>query len=146
MTPPGPCLLGQEHALADLAVGQPFPDQLQDPALLRGQAGQRITARRLVAQPGHELAGRPGVEHRLAGRHRAHRADQVGTADLLEHVARRPGHDRVEQRLVVAERGEHEARDLGHPGPDLPAHRHPVAVRQPHVQHGHVRLERRARR
>src|ERR1700729_3287139 len=27
-------LLGQEHPLADLPVGQPFPDQLQDRALL----------------------------------------------------------------------------------------------------------------
>src|SRR6266700_2633638 len=34
-------LLGQEHLLADLPVGQPFPDQLQDPALLTGQPGQR---------------------------------------------------------------------------------------------------------
>src|SRR5579871_516424 len=31
-------LLGQEHPLADLPVGQPLPDQLQDRALLGGQA------------------------------------------------------------------------------------------------------------
>src|SRR5580704_15704701 len=35
-------LLGQEHPLADLPVGQPFPDQLQDPALLSAEPGQRI--------------------------------------------------------------------------------------------------------
>src|ERR1700687_1302655 len=34
-------LLGQEHPLADLPVGQPLADQLQDLALLGGQAGQR---------------------------------------------------------------------------------------------------------
>jgi hypothetical protein len=32
----------------------------------------------------------------------------------------------------------HEAADLGHPGPDLPAHGDAVAVRQPDVQHGHI--------
>src|ERR1700730_1032268 len=36
-------LLGQEHPLADLPVGQPLPDELQDLALLGGQAGQRVT-------------------------------------------------------------------------------------------------------
>ena len=85
---------------------------------------------------------RPRVQHRLAGGHRAHRADQVGAADLLEHVPGRAGHDRVEQRLLVAERGQHQAGHLGHPGPDLPAHRHPVPVRQPHVQDGHVGAQR----
>jgi signal transduction histidine kinase len=136
-------LLRQEHPLADLPVGQPLADQLQDLALLRGQPGQRITFRRLMPQPGHQLARRPGVQHRLAGGHGAHRADQIGAADLLQHVARGSGHDRVEQRLVITKRGEHQARHLGHPGPDLPAHRHPVAIRQPHVEHGHVRPEHR---
>src|SRR5580704_19550467 len=45
--------LGQEHPLADLPVGQPLPDQLQDLALLGGQAGQRILLSRLIAEPGH---------------------------------------------------------------------------------------------
>src|SRR5258707_582882 len=35
-------LLGQEHPLADLPVGQPFPDELQDLALLVAQPGQRV--------------------------------------------------------------------------------------------------------
>jgi hypothetical protein len=67
--------LREEHALADLPVRQPFPDELQDPALLAGQRGQRIGLGGPVAQSGHELAGRLGIEHRLAGRHRADRAD-----------------------------------------------------------------------
>src|SRR5580700_11159418 len=49
-------LLGQEHPLADLPVGQSLPDQLQDLALLGGQAGQRIPLSRLIPQPGHYLA------------------------------------------------------------------------------------------
>src|ERR1700730_827667 len=40
--------LGQEHPLAHLPVSQPLPDQLQDLALLGGQAGQRILLSRLV--------------------------------------------------------------------------------------------------
>src|ERR1700683_5376007 len=80
-------LLGQEHPLADLPVGQPFPDELQDLALLGGQAGTRTRLARLVPKPRHQLAGRPRVQHRLARGHRTYRADQVGAADLLEHVA-----------------------------------------------------------
>jgi two-component system, NarL family, sensor histidine kinase DevS len=136
-------LLGQEHPRADLPVGQPLSDQLQDRTFLGRQPGQRVAAGRLIPQPGHELAGGLRIQHRLASGHRADRADQVGAANLLQYVTRRPGHDRVEQRLLVAERGEHQARDLRHPGPDLPAHRHPVPVGQPHVQHGHVRFESR---
>ena len=83
------------------------------------------------------------IQQRAAGGHRAHRADQVGPGDLLEQVARGPGHDRVEQRLVVGERGEHQAGQLRHPRTQFPAHRDPVAVRQPHVEHRDLRLERR---
>src|ERR1700678_3033018 len=54
-------LLGQEHPLADLPVGQPFPDQLQDPALLPAEPGQRIAFGGLIPQPGHQLARRPRV-------------------------------------------------------------------------------------
>ena len=134
-------LLGEEQALADLPVGQALADQLKDPPLLLGQPGQRVGALRLVAHPLHDPAGRLRVEQGPPGGDRAHRADQVGAADLLEHIAGRPGHDRVEERLVVTVGGEHQAGHAGHLRPDLPAHRHPVAVRQAHVQNRHVRLE-----
>ena len=134
-------LLGEEEALADLPVGQALADQLKDPPLLLGQPGQRVGALRLIAHPLHDPAGRLRVEQGLPGGDRAHRADQVGAADLLEHIAGRPGHDRVEERLVVTVGGEHQAGHAGHLRPDLPAHRHPVAVRQAHVQNRHVRLE-----
>src|SRR5215469_436536 len=131
-------LLGEEHPLADLPVGEPLADQLENPPFLRGQPGQRVMLLRLVAQPGHQLAGRSRVEHGLPGRHRADRSHQVAAADLLEHVSRGPGHDRVHQRVVVGERGQHQAGDLRHPGPYLPAHGHAVAVRQADVEHRHV--------
>ena len=59
--------------------------------------------------------------------------------DLLEDVAGGAAHDRLEQRLVVAERREHEALHLGEAGPDLPAHLDAIAVRKPDVEHRHVR-------
>ena len=97
--------------------------------------------RGLVPHPLHDPAGGLRVQHRLAGRQRPHRADQVGAADLLEHVSGRTGHDRVEQRLVIPERGEHQAGDLRHLRPDVAAHADAVTVRQPDVEHGHVRLQ-----
>src|ERR1700749_4692586 len=42
-----PRLLGQEQPLADLPVGQPLADQLQDLALLVGQSRQRVASRPL---------------------------------------------------------------------------------------------------
>ena len=42
-------------------------------------------------------------------------ADQVSAPDLLEHESRSPRHDGVHQGVVVAERRQHQARDLGHP-------------------------------
>ena len=58
----------------------------------------------------HPLGDRR-VEQRLPGRDPADRVDQVGAADLLEHVAGGAGHDRGEQRLVVLVRGEDQALD-----------------------------------
>jgi hypothetical protein len=109
---------------------------------LRGKRGQRIGALSLVAHPPHDPAGRLGIQHRFAGGHGPDRADQVGAADLLEHVPGRTGHDRVEQRFVIAERGEHQARDLRHRRPDLATDPHAVNIRQPDVEHGHIRPQR----
>src|ERR1022692_3709063 len=134
-------LLGEEHLRADLPVRQALPDQLEYPPLLPGQAGQRVGAGRLVAHPPHHPAGRLRVQQRLAGRDRSHGTDQVGAPDLLQHVPRCPGHDRVEERLVVAEGGEHQAADLGHRGADVTADAHPVAVGQPHIEHRHIRAQ-----
>ena len=51
----------------------------------------------------------------------AHRADQVLAQDLLEQVAGGPGHDRLEQRLVVAVAGQHDDLEVGHAGAQLAA-------------------------
>ena len=136
-------LLRQEQPFPDLPVGQALADQLQDAAFPRREPGQRVGLAPVAAQPGHDLASRTRVQRRLARGDRPHRADQVGAPDLLEHESRRPRHDGVEQGIVVAEGGQHQARHRGHPRADLPAHRDAVAVRQPHVKHGHVRPQRR---
>jgi signal transduction histidine kinase len=136
-------LLGEEEVLPDLPVGESLADQLKNPLLLRGQPGEGILLGRLAAQPRHELTRRPRVEHRLPGRDRAHRAHKVGAPDLLQHVPGRAGHDRVHQRVVVGERGQHEAGHFRQLGADLPADGHAVPVRQPDIEHGHVGSQRR---
>jgi signal transduction histidine kinase len=96
-------LLREEHALADLPVGEALADQLQDPLLLVGQAGQRVILRGLATRPCQQFAGGHRVDHRPAGGDRADGAHQVAAADLLQDVPGGSGHDRVEQGLFVAE-------------------------------------------
>ena len=102
-------LLGEEEPLADLAVGQPLGDQGQDLALPLGQRAELVGASARRAQPLQHPRGHGRVEQRLAGGDPADRVDQVGAADLLQHVAGGARHDRGEQRLVVVVRGEDDA-------------------------------------
>ena len=97
---------------------------------------------RRVAQPLEHPGGRQRVEQRLAGGDAADAVDEVGAADLLEHVARGAGHDRVEQRLVVGERRQHQAAQLGMDGAQLAAHLDAGAVGQADVEHGDVGMAR----
>ena len=60
-----------------------------------------------------DALGERRIQQRLPGCDPPHRVDDVGAADLLQQVARRAGDDRLEQRLVVGERREHDAGDLG---------------------------------
>jgi len=136
-------LLGNEQPLADLPVGQAFPDEHQDIALVRGQTGQRVGLAGHIQQPGHQPARRAEMQQRSAGGGRTDRADQIGAVSLLKHVPGRSGHDRVQQRSVVAERSEHQAGHLGQPRPDLPADRHPIPIGQPDIEHGHIGAQRR---
>ena len=124
--------------LADLAVGHALGDQVEDPPLLVGEAGERVRLGR-VAEPLEDLGGERRVEERLAASDAAHAVDEVGAADLLEDVAGGAGHDRAEERLVVGERGEHQAGDLGVLRADLAAHLDPVAVGEADVEDGDVR-------
>src|SRR5207302_88021 len=68
-------LLREEHALADLPVGQALADQLEDAAFLVGEAAQRVGDRRLVAQALHDHRRRPRVEQRAAAGDGAHRPE-----------------------------------------------------------------------
>ncbi len=134
-------LLGEEEAVADLAVGQAFADEGENAAFLLGEAGQGVRGGGLVAHPAHDAAGGFGVEQGLAGGDGADRADEVGAADLLEDVAGGAGHDRVEEGLVVGEAGQHEAGELGHGGADLAADGDAVAVGEADVEDGDVGFE-----
>ena len=74
-------------------------------------AAQRSSsARRPCAAARSTAAVACRVEQRLARGDAADGVDEVVAPDLLEQVAGRARHDRVEQRLVVGERREHQAR------------------------------------
>ena len=133
--------LGEEEAVADLAVGEAFADEGEDAAFLVGEAGQGVGGGGLVAHAAHDAAGGFGVEQGLAGGDGADGADEVGAADLLEDVAGGAGHDGVEEGFVVAEAGEHEAGELGHFGADFAADGDAVAVGQADVEDGDVGFE-----
>ena len=133
--------LGEEEAVADLAVGEAFADEGEDAAFLVGEAGQGVGGGGLVAHAAHDAAGGFGVEEGLAGGDGADGADEVGAADLLEDVAGGAGHDGVEEGFVVAEAGEHEAGELGHFGADVAADADAVAVGEADVEDGDVGFE-----
>ena len=134
-------LLGQEHVLGDLTVRLPLGDQVEDAALLVGERRPERLLFGPVAQPPQYPVGQRRVEERLPGRHPAHVVDQAVPADLLEDVARGPGHDRGEQGLVIGVGREHDARRARQPGPDVPADLDTAAVREAHVEDGDVGLQ-----
>ena len=136
-------LLGQEHLRGDLPVGQPVGDVIQDPALLLGQGLELLGQVLRVADALQHPLGDRRVQQRLSGRDPPHPVDQIGAADLLEHVARGPGHDGGEQRLVVLVRGQDQALDRRVDRADLPADVDAAAVGQPGVEHRDVGPQRR---
>src|SRR5699024_229245 len=85
--------------------------------------------------------GTAGVQQRATGGDGAHRTNQVGTVDLLEDVPGRTRHDGVVERVLIGERGEHEAGDLGVVRTDVPAHLHTRPAGKAHVEDGHVRQD-----
>ena len=131
------------HLLGNLAVREAVGDQPQNVPLLRAQASQELVFLGVRAKTLDDAGRHRRIEERPAGGDGAHRFDDVGTLDLLEDVSRRAGHDRLEQRVVVRERREHEALDLGMGRPDLSAHLHAVTVGQADVEHRDVRTRRR---
>ena len=83
-------LLGQEQTLADLPVGEPLADELQGLALPLGQPHQRGRPRPAPPRSrSSTCAVTRGSSSEPPAGDRAHRVDEVVTADLLEDVARR---------------------------------------------------------
>ena len=90
-----------------------------------------------VPQALQDPAGDHRVEQRLARGDPLHGAQELGAADLLEHVAGGAGHDRLEQRLVVAVGGQHQTVGTD-PAAHLAAHLDPVAVGHPDIENGDI--------
>ncbi len=105
-------LLGQEELLAYLTVGHPLSDQVEDPAFLVRET-RKLVGLWWLAQPLQHPGGHQRVEEGLTTADPADSVDKIGAAHLLQHVAGRSREDRAEQRFVVCERGEHQARDFG---------------------------------
>ena len=89
--------------------------------------------------PIHDPSRQDRVQQRMPRGHLADVAHQVRAADLLEHIPGRPGHDGVEERLVIGERGQHQTGHLRMARADVAAHFHAAAIRQPDVKDGHPR-------
>src|SRR5699024_4934063 len=106
-------LLGEVEAFPDLSVGHSLTDEVEDLAFLRGEFRQRIGFGLGATQAFQHRPGTAGVQQRATGGDGAHRTNQVGTVDLLEDVPGRTRHDGVVERVLIGERGEHEAGDLG---------------------------------
>jgi len=81
------------------------------------------------------------VQQRLPSPDRFHCPDQVVAADLLEHVAARPGSDGVEQHLVLGVRGKHDHLGFGCLFDDLSAGVNAASSQQPNVHHHDVGME-----
>ena len=113
-------------------------DQLEDPRSWSVSRARALVLLRRLAQPVEHARRDRRDRAATRRRRRAGRLDDVGAPDLLEQVAGGAGHDRLEQRLVVGERREHEALDLRVLRPDLAAHLDAVAVGQPDVEHRDV--------
>jgi hypothetical protein len=73
-------------------------------------------------------------------RHLLHVLDQVPGLDLLEHIARRPGHHAGVHGLVVGEARQHQADEVGHGRAQVTAHLDAVSVLEADVQDGDVGL------
>ena len=104
--------------------------------------GQRRQAHLVVVASADALprTRRPtaGSSSDCAGGDSPHGVEEVVAADLLEHVARCPGDDRVEQRLVVVVGREHQAGDVRVRRPDLAAHLDAGSVGEPDVEQGDI--------
>ena len=134
-------LLGQEHGFGDSPVRHPLADQREHPPFLVGERGKGRIGYGAPPDSFDHPSGDRRVEQRLTGGHPPDGVDEVGAADLLEHVPGGAGHDRGEQRLVVVEGGQDQRGDVGVAGPDLPADVDAGAVRQPAVQHRDLGLQ-----
>jgi signal transduction histidine kinase len=130
-------------ALGDLTVREAVRDEAQDVPLLRTQAREELVLLGAAVKALDDARSHGRVQERLTAGDRAHGLDDVGALDLLEHVPRSARHDRLEQRLVIGERREHEALDVGMRRPDLTADLHTVAVGESNVEHRHIGPRRR---
>ena len=103
-------------------------------AILAGAAGYVLKQ----IGSGDLVDGVRRVEQRLAVGDLPDHVEEVVAHDLLEHIARRPGHDRGEQRLVVVVRGEDECLDVRSDGSDGSAHLDAGPVGESGIEHGDV--------
>ncbi len=97
----------------------------------------------LFAQLPHEHRGGAVVQQRPSRGDRAHGRDQLRPANVLDQEPTGPGEHGPHHGLLVHERGQHEAADMRRGGQQIAAQPHPAAVGQAHIQHGHIRPQRR---
>ena len=128
-------LLGEVHPLADLPVGEALPDEFQDLAFLRRQAGQRGPS----CSPGRASGPSPCWPH--PGRASTRRKRRFGTAPTRSVPQICLSTYPAAPAMIASNSASSSPNDVGIrqaisgiPGLHLPADGSPVAVGQPHVQ------------
>jgi len=130
-------LLGQEQLVGDLAVRMALSDQVEDAMLLRCEVDQPTLI--TVLQPLHSEANLSAVKQLGACSDLADRVDQVVSANLFQHVPRSTGHGRIDECLIVGERGEDQASNRRVIGSDLTADLDAVTITKANIEYGDIR-------
>lgn len=123
----------------DLAIRKTLGDEVQNAAFELGQGMEfRILMHLGIANAIQKFLGHRWVDKRLTRSHSADSRREIVALYLFEHESRRPGQNRLEHRLVVGERGQHEARNFGKLRPDITTDLDPASVGQLYVEDRNV--------
>jgi signal transduction histidine kinase len=131
-------LLGEEHLLGDLTVGETVRDVGDDHTLLFRQAGKERVVLGPVSQPREQTLRHLRVEKRLTRAYPAYVIEQLNRLDPLEDVSRGSGEDGGHESLGVGERREHERLHLRKTCSDVPTGLHPTPIGKTHIEHNDI--------
>src|SRR4249919_1615226 len=105
-------LLCEEQPFPNLSIGASFSDEIEDLAFPSSQAaGHRVRLNRMP-QPIEQLLRDCRIQQRPPRRDLPDALDEVVSTNLLEQVARRAGHHRSEERIIVVVGSQNQTPDV----------------------------------